>query len=77
MSDRAKKLAMALAARGWDIETHAMKNCPDCGADVFVQSNFCSYCGTRLPIKFSADALDDIESALIEIDKISAQDLAF
>lgn len=66
MSERAKRAADELKARGWSIDHDGLTvECTRCGSDIGGGMNYCPQCGEKCPSHHDAGPLDDLEAAIV------------
>lgn len=68
MTERAKRAATELRRLGWSLteEDGAISTeCGRCGGSVLARARYCSNCGERIARDVTADAIADIEAAIV------------
>lgn len=64
MSERAKKAAAVLYARGWSVGDTVGKSCARCGHETVKGGRYCHRCGASLHPAHDDDTLRDLEAAI-------------
>lgn len=62
-TERARRAAEVLAARGWSVTENDGVSCHKCGADVIRDARYCYQCGEPAR-NFTGCTLDDLEAAI-------------